>query len=254
MVGTRMLHHDLFRTHTEYFAASQARDLADWNRFWNQSDTGSVEGDVRFQGGDLHQRALIAPEKLTAEDYRLRPDSAGYQAGPDGKDLGADIDLVGPGAAYERWKTTPEYQEWLKETGQPRERATAKTESGAFVLQGGGLAERKFDTLADAVRRAIDGDTIEIRGNGPFLSEPVNCARTALTIRAAAGFRPVIQLSPKPAGTLATSWRRARRWCWKAWNSAARLHRTRGAARGPPCVSMMRHCGPPTVASALPFG
>ena len=36
----------------------------------------------------------------------------------DGKDLGADVDLVGPGAAYERWKRTPDYQEWLKDTGQ----------------------------------------------------------------------------------------------------------------------------------------
>ena len=37
---------------------------------------------------------------------------------PDGKDLGADVDLVGPGAAYERWKKTLEYQQWLKDTGQ----------------------------------------------------------------------------------------------------------------------------------------
>ena len=38
--------------------------------------------------------------------------------GKDGKDLGADVDLVGPGPAYERWKKTPEYQQWLKDTGQ----------------------------------------------------------------------------------------------------------------------------------------
>jgi hypothetical protein len=24
-----------------------------------------------------------------------------------------DVDLVGPGPAYERWKKTPEYQRWL---------------------------------------------------------------------------------------------------------------------------------------------
>jgi hypothetical protein len=52
------------------------------------------------------------------DDFRLRADSAGYKAGPDGKNLGADVDLVGPGAAYERWKQTPEYQQWLKETEQ----------------------------------------------------------------------------------------------------------------------------------------
>src|SRR5262249_35839162 len=42
------------------------------------------------------------------------------------------------------------------------------------------------------------GDTIEIRGNGPFISPPVSIRGTALTIRAADGFRPVIRLSPEP--------------------------------------------------------
>jgi hypothetical protein len=96
----------------------RGQDRADWDRFWTQKDTGSVEGDIRFQGGDLVTRALATPEKLTAEDFRLRPDSVGYRAGKDGKDLGADVDLVGPGPAYERWKKTPEYQQWLKESGQ----------------------------------------------------------------------------------------------------------------------------------------
>ena len=55
-------------------------------------------------------------EKHTPEDFRLASDSAGKGTGPDGMDLGADVDLVGPGAAYERWKTTAEYQQWLQET------------------------------------------------------------------------------------------------------------------------------------------
>jgi hypothetical protein len=96
----------------------RGQDLADWDRFWAQTKTGSVEGDIRFKGGDLMSRARSAPELITAEDFRLRADSAGYRAGKDGKDLGADIDLVGPGAAYEQWKKTPEYQQWLKESGQ----------------------------------------------------------------------------------------------------------------------------------------
>jgi hypothetical protein len=94
------------------------KTLADWNTFWGLKTTGSSEGVIRFLGGDLISRALTHPLKLTPEDVRLRPDSAGYRAGKDSKDLGADVDLVGPGAAYERWKKTPEYQEWLKESGQ----------------------------------------------------------------------------------------------------------------------------------------
>ena len=77
------------------------------------------KGFLKFQGGDFCP-GPSSLEQLTPDDFRLRPDSAGYRAGQDGKDLGADVDLVGPGAAYERWKKTPEYQEWLKETGQIR--------------------------------------------------------------------------------------------------------------------------------------
>ena len=122
------------------------------------------------------------------DDFRLRPDSAGYRAGKDGKDLGADVDLVGPGPAYERWKKTPEYQQWLKDTNQVTKAKTPKAEPKAFVLLGGkGVAVGKFDTLAEAVQAASDGDTIEIRGNGPFVTEPVSFGKRSLTIRAGDG-------------------------------------------------------------------
>jgi WD40 repeat protein len=76
-------------------------------------------------------------------------------------------------------------------------------ERGAFVLLGGkGVPERKFDTLAAAVQAASDGDSIEIRGNGPFISAPISIERAALTIRAGVGFRPVIKHSPETI----TSW------------------------------------------------
>src|SRR5262249_16756936 len=71
-----------------------------------------------YQGGNVLEKAKLSPEKVTPEDFRLRSDSAGYKAGKDGKDLGADIDIVGPGAAYERWKKTPDYRQWLKQMGQ----------------------------------------------------------------------------------------------------------------------------------------
>ena len=63
---------------------------------------------------------LDPSEEITPEDFRLRSNSAGHRAGPGGKDLGADVDLVGPGPAYERWKKTPEYQRWLKDTKQAK--------------------------------------------------------------------------------------------------------------------------------------
>jgi hypothetical protein len=208
--GERMLQHGTWDISDGNFKrqaleATRGKDLADWNQFWGLENSGSVSSDVRFQGGDLNARAQTALEQLTAEDFRLRPDSAGYRAGPDGKDLGADVDLVGPGAAYERWKKTPEYQEWLKETGQLRAEAP-KPESKAFVvLTRQGIEVRKFDTLAEAVQVASDGDTIEIRGNGPFDTPQIKITK-ALSIRAAVGFRPVIERdSTEPSNYLIES-------------------------------------------------
>jgi hypothetical protein len=88
--------------------------LADWEQFWSLQDTLSLQGKARFQGYD----EASAPADLTSSDFRLKPDSPGKGEG--GRDLGADVDLVGPGAAYERWKKTPEYRTWLKNTGQVR--------------------------------------------------------------------------------------------------------------------------------------
>jgi hypothetical protein len=168
------------------------KDLTEWNKFWKLENSGCRSGKVRYRGGDLASRADLNPEQLTPEDFRLHPDSPGYRADPGGKDLGADIDLVGPGA-YERWKKTPEYQQWLKESGQLRAEAP-KAERGAFVLLGGkGVEVGKFDTLAEAVQHANDGDTVEVRGNGPFVTQPVDLGTQALTIRAAVGYQPVIK-------------------------------------------------------------
>src|SRR5262249_5531335 len=81
---------------------------------------------------------------------------------------------------------------------EPPAAAVPKAEGGPFVrLSGKGGAERKFDTLAEAVQSAYDGDTIEVRGNGPFVTPPLHLGNRALIIRAGEGFRPVIKLSPE---------------------------------------------------------
>lgn len=110
--------------------------LEEWNLFWDQTNTGSIAGTPKFQGGDLLGRAKIAMKGLTPEDFRLLPESPGYRAGADDKDLGPDIDLVGPGEAYDRWKKTPEYQEWRTETdrlmeGDKEARASEMVQSAA---------------------------------------------------------------------------------------------------------------------------
>jgi endonuclease YncB( thermonuclease family) len=170
-------------------------NLDEWKQFWGSAETDSLEVRPRFQGGDLRSRTGTALDHLTPEDFRLRSDSAGYQAGKDKKDLGADVDLVGPGKAYERWKKTPDYQQWLKDTGQLHAQGPTP-EPKAFALLGAkGVEVGKFDTLAEAVQRVSDGDTIEVRGSGPFVSQPIEIQKNALVIRAGEGFRPVIKLS-----------------------------------------------------------
>ena len=100
--------------------AYRLNTLKEWNEFWGLFDTGSLEGSPRYR----HPQAFHGSPAfglLSPEDFRLLPESPGYRAGEDGQDLGADVDLVGPGQAYERWKKTPEYQQWRKDTGQKQE-------------------------------------------------------------------------------------------------------------------------------------
>jgi hypothetical protein len=98
--------------------SKRVRTFAEWQQFWGLAGTGSLEGVAKYQSGDVLAKFATDPDRLMPEDFRLRPDSPGYRAGKDGKDLGADVDLVGPGPAYVRWKKTPEYQQWLKDSGQ----------------------------------------------------------------------------------------------------------------------------------------
>jgi hypothetical protein len=97
---------------------NDCKTLVEWKQLWDEPDAAGIEGRPRYLGGDLASRLSAGAQSITPNDFRLRADSAGYRADPDGKDLGADVDLVGPGAPYERWKKTPEYQQWRKDTGQ----------------------------------------------------------------------------------------------------------------------------------------
>jgi anti-sigma factor RsiW len=106
------------RAGTEPAPPPAVEGIAAWDRLWDLRPPGSLSGRPAFQGGDVYTIARTGGEHLKPDDFRLRPDSPGYRAGKGGKDLGADIDLVGPGPAYERWKKTPEYGQWLKDTGQ----------------------------------------------------------------------------------------------------------------------------------------
>src|SRR5262249_25483290 len=69
----------------------------------------------------------------------------------------------------------------------PRRRPTPAADP--FVLLSGGK-ERAFVSLPEAIGEARSGDTIEVRGNGPFVVPSIRLAR-ALAIRAGVGYQPV---------------------------------------------------------------
>src|SRR5262249_25790135 len=143
-------------THSGAEPVVGVNDLPTWRKFWGSTETGSIEGQIRYQGGDLAARSTNGAEKLSPEDFRLRPDSAGYRARKDGKDLGADVDLVGPGKAYERWKQTPAYQQWLKDTKQVTKAEAPKPEPNAARRK---LAEWQGEwENSDYGRLVINGD------------------------------------------------------------------------------------------------
>ena len=93
-------------------------DMNKWLAFWEVKDTGSLKDQPRYQSARLNARDLSRPEEFRVEDFRLQPGSPGKTAGEGGRDLGATVELVGPGPAYDYWRRTPEYQAWLKTTGQ----------------------------------------------------------------------------------------------------------------------------------------
>jgi WD40 repeat protein len=68
---------------------------------------------------------------------------------------------------------------------------------GAFVLLGApGRKEQAFASLAAAIDASASGNVIEVRGSGPFLTQPITIKDKALTIRAGVGFWPLIVLDP----------------------------------------------------------
>jgi hypothetical protein len=163
------------------------RELGPWNEFWQLTDTGSLHGRLRYQGGNLRARLVATPGQLTAADFRLHPDSSGKGAGEGGRDVGVDVDDLGPGPAFERWRASAEYQAWRVATRQ------APDPEPFVVLADAERREVKFAALADAVDFAAPGDVIEIRSDGPLAFAPVSIRDKALTIRAGIGWRPVLE-------------------------------------------------------------
>jgi hypothetical protein len=111
--------------------AEGALEWTHWQNRWGNDDRNCLAGGFYYKGGDvpghgkgadlqprLTAKLQTTPEKVVPDDFRAVSGSAAHGYGRDGKDLGADVDLVGPGPALERWQRTPGYSQWIKNTEQ----------------------------------------------------------------------------------------------------------------------------------------
>ncbi len=78
---------------------------------------------------------------------------------------------------------------------------TPEDASGVFVLTADGSAAKRFPTLEAACAAVSDGSAIELRYNGRRVEKPLRLSKKNLTIRAAKGFRPIVEFSPANAAS-----------------------------------------------------
>jgi len=80
------------------------RGLREWERFWGGHERNALASQPGPEARSLRRQALENVTEIMPESFRLPAESPGRGAGPSGRDLGARIEWVGPGAGYEAWK------------------------------------------------------------------------------------------------------------------------------------------------------
>lgn len=134
-------------------------------------------GHVNRGGSWLHLVDWTSAARLSAGPESLHDFNLGLRVArvPSGKEVVAGD---GPDAAA---------------VAVPREKAAVL--APFVVLARADRPERTFRHLTDAVAAAASGDTIEVRGNGPFVLSPIALEAKALALRAGPGCRPVLLLA-----------------------------------------------------------
>src|SRR5262249_42271383 len=115
----------------------------EWRKFWNPANSDSAVRPIEFRK-DIAW-GVSASGSLSSEEFRI------VTSDPAEKNLGADVDLVGPGPAYERFKKMPEYQQLQSDMKHVSSTAPQPMPNPFVVLAGQGANERQYDTLPDAV-------------------------------------------------------------------------------------------------------
>src|SRR5262249_2999034 len=116
------------------------------------------------------------PVEMDPRQWALLPTSPGYQAGPQGRDLGADVSRIGA-------QVVPH---------QPPKKAEpypADKDRPFLLTQPAPGNPEAFKHFAEVLAVLKDGDTIEVHGNGPFPMPRIDLVGRQITLRAAAGYR-----------------------------------------------------------------
>ena len=71
----------------------------------------------------------------------------------------------------------------------------AEESNGVFVLASDGLSAKRFPTLEAACAAVTDVSVIELRYNGRRSEKPLRVSKKNVTIRAARGFRPIVEFA-----------------------------------------------------------
>jgi len=89
-------------------------DLEAWNTLWQQQDTGSVALSIKLAGVGGNVRPI--GKEITRDDYRivgLTNVTVGQLDEERAFDkVGADVDRIGPGKAYEAWRGSDAFKAW----------------------------------------------------------------------------------------------------------------------------------------------
>jgi hypothetical protein len=99
---------NLYQTPRYIDFLSNIDHIRKWEEFWKLKHEGSLQGQIRFKQGG------VITSTSPPEAFRLQAESLGQTSGKGGRDLGVNVNFVGPGDAWERWRKTTEYQKWLE--------------------------------------------------------------------------------------------------------------------------------------------
>ncbi|HZU34829.1 MAG TPA: hypothetical protein VFA18_02910, partial [Gemmataceae bacterium] len=161
----------------------RVKDLKEWARFCGLSELGSqAVADVRFGWDEVAAKGLDGGLPLLRQRIAMIKQRHGLA------ELGPHWEWIGPGEAYVRALTAAH---------DPRAQAPQRPEppeTGPVVLIRGDKMVRGYTDLQQAFNAAGDGDVVELGTDGPLAGASIAGQRKlALTIRAAPGYRPVVE-------------------------------------------------------------